>query len=196
VLKIGLTGGIGCGKTTVAKYFSKLKVSVVDADKIAHELLARETATYKKIVTHFGREYLTKNKLINRKKLAGLIFANKKERIWLEKLLHPHIRSIINKRLSKIKTIYCIVVLPLLFETKYKIKTDRVLVVDCPQKTQIKRIRVRDKRPVSEINKIIKTQAGRGLRLKRADDIISNDSSLKHLERIVKKLHSHYLSLS
>ena len=196
MIKIGLTGGIGSGKSEVAKYFAKLKVPIIDADKIAHELLYPKTATYKKVVAHFGESFLTANKLINRKKLRDFVFTNKKERGWLEKILHPRIRTLMHQRTKKIKAPYCIMIIPLLFETKFPIKTDRVLVVDCPQKLQINRTHKRDCSHIKQIRNIIKTQASRALRLKNADDIIYNNGSLKHLEKTVKILHFYYLSIT
>ncbi len=196
MLKIGLTGGIGSGKSVVAKYFTKLKVPIIDADKIAHELLLPKTTTYKKIVKHFGSNFLTPQKLINRKKLREVIFYNKKERVWLEKTLHPNICTIMLKRVQKIKAPYCIMIIPLLFESRPPIKVDRVLVIDCPQKLQINRARKRDHSTTKQIRTIIKTQASRRLRKQKADDIILNTGSLKHLENMVKKLHGSYLSLT
>ncbi len=196
MLKIGLTGGIGSGKSVVAKYFAKLSIPIIDADKIAHELLCPHTTTYKKIVAHFGMSLLTTQKLINRKKLRDIIFTNPKERQWLEKTLHPRIRSLMQQYATKLKAPYCIMVIPLLFETKFPIKTDRILVIDCPPNLQIKRVHKRDHSSTTQVRAIIKAQASRTFRFNKADDIIHNDGSLKHLEKSVKILHSYYLSLA
>jgi len=196
VLKIGLTGGIGSGKSTVAKYFAKLKAPVIDADEIVHKLLEPKTSAYKKIISHFGKTFLTSRKLINKKKLRDVIFSNNKERLWLEKLLHPRTIAQMQGYAKKIHAPYCIMVIPLLFETKLPIKVDRRLVIDCPKKTQINRIRSRDHAGIKQIQNIIKTQASRGLRLHKADDIIRNTSTLKNLEKEVKKIHLYYLSLA
>lgn len=195
MLKIGLTGGIGSGKSTVAKYFAKLKVPIIDADEVAHELLCPTTSIYKKIITHFGNTILTPQKLINRKKLRDLIFHNPMERIWLETILHPKIRTIMQKRAVKTKALYCIMVIPLLFETRFPIKVDRILVVDCPQKLQIARIQKRDSNDNKQILAMIKSQASRSLRLQNANDIIRNTGTLKCLEKAVKNLHLSYLSI-
>jgi dephospho-CoA kinase len=194
VLKIGLTGGIGSGKSIAANYFAKLKVPIIDADKIAHKLLRPQTDTYKKIVSHFGKSFLTTRNLIDRKKLRNIVFSNKKERAWLEKTLHPHIRTIMDKRAAKIKAPYCIMIIPLLFETKSPIKVNRILVIDCPQKLQIERVSRRDNNTAKQIQAIIKTQTRRDLRRQSADDIIRNTGSLCQLEKAVKNLHRSYLS--
>ena len=196
MLKIGLTGGIGCGKSKAAEYFSKLKVPIIDADEIAHKLLLPNTQTYKKALAHFGQEFLTPKNNLNRKKLRNLIFSNRKERIWLEKLLHPAIQKEIERRISKLKTPYCIVMAPLLFETKSPIKTDRILAIDCWKKDQIKRIQKRDKNSIKQIQDIIKTQIDRSSRLQKADDIIQNNGTLIDLKKAVKKMHLYYLNLS
>lgn len=196
MLKIGLTGGIGSGKSTVTKYFAKLKVPIVDADKIVHKLLCPRTKIYKKIIAHFGQYILAYNKTINRKKLRQIIFNNKKERKWLEKLIHPYVRIQIQKQVKLLKKPYCIIAIPLLFETKFPPKIDRILVVDCPQKIQIKRIKKRTRFTTSQIKAIIATQTKRKIRLKLANDIIHNISTLNNLKKIVKKLHNYYLSLA
>ena len=195
VLKIGLTGGIGSGKSTVARYFAKLKVPIIDADEIVHELLKPKTSAYKKIVAHFGKTILTSRKLLNKKKLRDTIFSDSKERIWLEKLLHPQTIAKMQKDAKKTHAPYCILAIPLLFETRLPIKVDRILVVDCPKKTQIYRIHNRDHSSIKQIQNIIKTQINRGLRLQKAHDIIRNTGTLKNLEKEVKKLHLYYLSL-
>ena len=195
MLKIALTGGIGSGKSTVAKYFANLKVPIIDADKISHTLLKPGTITYKKIIAHFGKEILTDKKTLDRKKISQLIFNNKKERLWLENLLHPRIYSEMTKQASLLKAPYCIMVIPLLFETNFSPKMDKILVVDCPKKTQIKRVRERNNLPIKQIKTIISAQIDRKKRLKQADDIIHNTGHIHELKKMVKKLHNYYLSL-
>jgi len=196
VLKIGLTGGIGCGKSTVTKYFTKLKIPVIDADKIAHDLTQPGTIAYKKIISHFGTNFLTPQKKINRRKLREVVFYNPQKRIWLENLLHPKILTLMKKLASKIKAPYCIMSIPLLFETKLMIKLDRILVIDCSQKNQINRARKRDYSSIKQIKEIIKTQTKRKIRLQKADDVIQNNTSLENLKKEVKKLHDFYLSIT
>jgi dephospho-CoA kinase len=196
VLKIGLTGGIGSGKSTVAKCFAALNIPIIDADKIAHELLKPNTATYKKIIAHFGEKILTAKKTLDRNKLRQLIFHNKKERLWLEKLVHPRIRAEMINRITSLKAApYCVMAIPLLFETKISPKVDRILVVDCPKKTQINRILKRSSYSINQIKAIIATQITRKERLRRADDVIRNTTTVADLKKMVKKLHNHYLSL-
>ncbi|MEI8055195.1 MAG: dephospho-CoA kinase [bacterium] len=195
MLKIGLTGGIGSGKSTVAKYFAKLNIPVIDADEIAHKLLEPGTITYEKITAHFSRKFLTSKKALDRSKLSQLIFHNQKERLWLEKLIHPCIRSEMVKRVKSLKKPYCIMAIPLLFEAKTSPKVDRILVVDCPKKTQINRTHKRNSCSISQIKAIIATQIDRNKRLRQADDIINNTGTIADLKKMVKKLHYYYLSL-
>lgn len=195
MLKIGLTGGIGCGKSTVAKYFAKLGVCVLDADAIVHELLMPKTIFAKKIINHFGKEILTSQNEIDRKKLREIIFANKQEKIWLEKLLHPKVFRELKLRAKKSKSPYCILIIPLLLEVKAKKEVDRVLVVECAQKIRIKRVTMRDKVSAASVKAIIKTQVNRQTRLQNADDVIYNDGSLKDLQSQIKKLHQKYLQI-
>lgn len=196
MLKIGLTGGIGSGKSTVANYFSQLQVPIIDADKIVHKLLQPRTNTYKKIVTHFGTSFLTAKKTLNKKKLRNLIFSDKKERWWLEKLLHPAAYTQIQQHLTKIRAPYTIIVVPLLFETKHPPKVDRILVIDCPKKKQITRLTKRDRSSAKQIRDILKIQIDRKTRLKKANDIIYNNASLSALKKAVKFLHNYYLNLA
>lgn len=195
MLRVCLTGGISSGKSTASRCFSKFKVPIIDADKITHELFVPDTLCYKKIVAHFGKPILTPQKTINRNKLRELIFSNQQERCWLEKLLHPKVRTIMRQQVSKTHAPYCIMVIPLLFETKFPIKVDRVLVVDAPSSLQIKWALKRDGGNAKQIRAIIKTQASRSLRLQNANDIIKNIGSLKNLAKTVKKLHHFYLSM-
>lgn len=196
MLKIGLTGGIGSGKSTAAKYFTQLKTPVIDADEIVHELLISNTTIYNKIISHFGQNYLTYKKTIDRKKLRNLVFDNKKERLWLEKLLHPKVRTEITKRLTTIHAPYCIISVPLLFETEHPPQVNRILVIDCPQKIQIMRTHKRNHYTIKQIKAIIANQARRKTRLKQADDIIYNIANLYNFKKQIKKLHHYYLSLA
>lgn len=195
MLKIGLTGGIGSGKSVAAKYFSRLNIPVIDADEIVHELLKPNTVIYKKIVAHFGVNFLIRKKILNRAKISKYIFSNKKERLWLEKLVHPYVRAKILKRIKSFNAPYCILVIPLLFETKFPPKVDRILVIDCPKQTQIKRTYKRNRYTTSQIKAIIEAQADRKERLKKADDIIHNVGTLTAFKKKVKKMHNYYLSL-
>jgi dephospho-CoA kinase len=195
VLKIGLTGGIGSGKSTAAKYFAKLNIPVIDADKIAHEFLQPNTIIYKKIIAHFGKNFLTPKNTLDRTKIRQLIFHNKKARIWLEQLVHPYIRAEMQKRMTAFKTPYCVMVIPLIFETKFPPRVDRILTIDCPKTTQINRIRKRNRYPIKQIKAMIATQVDRNKRLKHANDVIINNGTLGNLKKTIKKWHDYYLSL-
>ncbi|MDR1012397.1 MAG: dephospho-CoA kinase [Coxiellaceae bacterium] len=194
-LKIGLTGGIGSGKSTVAAYFAKFKIPIVDADVIVHELFTSSATIYKKIVIHFGRNVLTASKALDRSKLRAKIFADPQERLWIEKILHPIVRRIMLQRVAKLQDPYCIMVIPLLFETKFPIKVDRILVIDCPKKIQIIRLQRRGFTDLDQINNIIKIQASRDLRIRNAHDIIKNNKTPRVLKKEIEKLHDYYLSL-
>lgn len=189
MLKIGLTGGIGSGKSTAAKYFKQLGVTVIDADKIVHSLL-RDQKLVKKIVAYFGNAVLT-NQQLDRKKLRTIVFTNNKRRKWLEKLLHPAVyqkmRSII-----KVNSPYLIFVIPLLLETKKTNIVDRVLVIDTTQKNQIKRTQMRDHTSIAAVKKIIRTQISRKKRLTQADDVIINNGKIADLKRQIKIMHQFY----
>jgi dephospho-CoA kinase len=194
MLKIGLTGGIGSGKSTVAKYFAELGITVIDADQIAHELCASNTSCTKKIIEHFGNKILNKDGTLNRSYLRKLIFQDAREKKWLEQLLHPLVYQEMQRQIQKATSPYCILVIPLLFETKAEDFVDRILVVDSLEQLQIKRIQKRDKISEAEIKKICASQIPRDEHLSRADDIIHNDKSLADLQKQVKKLHQEYLA--
>ncbi|OGT43557.1 MAG: dephospho-CoA kinase [Gammaproteobacteria bacterium RIFCSPHIGHO2_12_FULL_40_19] len=190
---IGLTGGIGSGKSTVADFFKKHNVPVIDADIIAHQITEKNAVAYDSIVSHFGKTILNPDQTINRKQLRDIIFQNLSEKKWLENLLHPMIRKTMRDALQTIQTSYCICVIPLLTESSGIDFIDRVLVIDTPIEIQIDRAKKRDCATEESIQKIIDSQASEQARLKIADDIIINDSDLKSLEEQVDKLHRYYI---
>lgn len=196
MFKIGLTGGIGSGKSTVAKLFAELGVPIIDADAIVYALTAPKKSTYKKIIAQFGAEYLKSDGSLDRRKLRTLAFQNEEARIWLENLIHPLVFKEIRKRLKTISAPYVILVIPLLFETKACEIVDHALVVDCPEQMQIKRIQERDHTSAKAVKAIIQSQIPRKLRLALADTIIQNCDSLPTLKKQVKKLHGQYLKIS
>ena len=196
MLRIGLTGGLGSGKSTVANYFVGLKVPVIDADKIAHELTQLDRKAFKEIVEHFGKEILTNQGLLNRSKLRSLVFQSSKERLWLENLLHPLIIAKMQESLRNLKIPYSILVIPLLTEFSQSINfLDRILVIDTPESLQIQRARVRDKLSQQQIELIMRSQSRREERLAMADDVLTNDQDLTALREAVFKLNSNYLKL-
>ena len=195
-LVIGLTGGIGSGKTTVANGFEKLGVPLIDADLIARELVEPGQTALEEIRAIFGAECLTKEGRLDRAHIRQRIFADDSLRQRLEAILHPEIRKRIKALIAEVQAAYCIVVIPLLLETGQNDLVDRILVVDAPEKEQIKRVAARDKLSHNAIIKIMHTQADRKTRLAAADDIIVNNSDLETLTSHIRSLHHRYLELS
>jgi dephospho-CoA kinase len=196
MLKVGLTGGIGCGKTTVARVFAQLNIPVIDADEIAHRLVAIGQPALSQIQQEFGADILNPDGSLNRKKLRELIFSDLKQKHKLESILHPLVYQAIQAELKQLNAPYCIICIPLLFETNMCHFVDRILVVDCSVETQIERVRCRDHLTVERIQSIINSQASRAFRKKNANDLIENSGTNDKLAEQVKKLHNLYLSLS
>ena len=196
MLKIGLTGGIGCGKSTVAKYFAELGITVIDADSIVHELQKPGTTAFKRIVEHFGDKILTGSSAIDRNHLRKLILQNSQEKQWLEELLHPLVYAEMAKRCEKAQSSYCILVIPLLLETKQQDFVDRILVIDTTEKQQISRTLARGDIPLEEVKAMIASQVTRQERLAAADDVLYNEGSLFTLRHRITALHRKYLALS
>jgi len=196
MLKIGLTGGIGSGKSAASALFEDQGIYVVDADIVAREVVTRGTPALEKIAAHFGSAILTSNKELNRSKLRELIFTQKNEKIWLEELLHPIIRDEISRQLSRANTPYSLLVSPLLLETDQHEMVDRILLVDVPLPLQIERASSRDGVDTEQIKKIIASQMSRQCKIEKADDIICNDASLSDLKKQIEQQHLHYLELT
>lgn len=194
---IGLTGGMGSGKTTVANLFRKQGVWVVNSDHIIRDLVAKGKPSLKKIVNHFGPTILQKDGTLNRSKLRSLIFNSPQEKKWLEDLLHPQVKKYILKLIPQIpKGKYLMVEIPLLVETDFQNEMDRVLVVDCDKKYQIERIIKRDNNSISLLKAILKNQVSRKTRLSFADDIIKNNGTEEALKKRVEDLHRYYIKLT
>lgn len=196
MLVIGLTGGIGSGKTAVAKLFAEHGVTIIDTDELARELTQPGQDAFNVILDHFGLEILMDNGHLNRKTLRKIIFVDPKKRIWLENLLHPLIRQKMAKLIKEAKSPYCMAVIPLLLESKPNPLINRILVIDSLESDQIKRVSARDKHTFEEVKAIMKTQFARADRLAAADDLIYNTEKLEDLIPQVEKLHLFYLSLS
>ena len=197
MLRVGLTGGIGSGKSTVANYFFELGVPIIDADEIARKITTSRQVSFKKIAAHFGKEVLNGKNCLNRSRLRRLIFKSQKERQWLENLLHPLIISKIQKKLEEINSPYCILVIPLLAEISHLINfLDQILVVDISVSLQIQRTKIRDRLSDEQIKLILESQSSREERLALADDVIVNDKTLSTLWGAVLQLHSQYLKLA
>ena len=195
--KIGLTGGIASGKSTVANLFSDLEVEIIDADEIAHSITSKQGSVYDKIVKHFGNSVLGDDNELDRKKLRTIIFNNSELRKDLEQMIHPEVHSIINKQTLESQEPYQIIVIPLLIETGYQNFVDRVLIIDCSLETQLARLMNRDDEKLESARKIVANQIERKERLKFADDIIENEkkTSISVLKKKVLELHNSYLEL-
>lgn len=196
MLKIGLTGGIGCGKTTVAKIFEQLKTPVIDADEIAHRLVAIGQPALTRIQQEFGTGVFNPDGSLNRKILKDIIFSDYKQKEKLESILHPLVYQAIQSELKRVNTPYCIISIPLLFETNMNHFVDRILVVDCSVETQIERLQKRDNMTTQRIQSIIGSQVSRDYRKAHADDLIDNSKTDNRLAEEIKKLHNLYLSIS
>lgn len=191
-LVIGLTGGIGCGKSTVAEAFRNLGIEVICADSIARELVASDHPNLEKIVQHFGQDILINGQL-NRSALQDRIFREPLEKKWLEELLHPQIRAKLAERVETAKSPYVILDIPLLLESAPNPMIDSILVVDCSPTQQRERVQLRDNTPTDVLERIIQQQVSRIERIRRADHLIDNTGTRQDLLLQIKKLHEIYL---
>ncbi|MDF2691202.1 MAG: coaE 1 [Gammaproteobacteria bacterium] len=191
---VGLIGGIGSGKSTVAELFAQLGVKLIDADIVAREMVLPNSQAMQEIAAHFGKTVLNPDNSLNRKALREIIFQDNGSRLWLENLLHPLIREQLVAEAKSAQSPYCMLVIPLLkSKTDYPI-LNRILAVDVPESIQIARVQLRDKVDEAQAKAIINAQMPRQERLKLADDIIINDGHIFDLEHQVKKLHQLYLN--
>ena len=191
---IGLTGGIGSGKTAVSETFEKLGITVVDADLASRVVVEKGKPCLEEIAKHFGDDILNENDELNRAKLREIIFNSDSEKLWLESLLHPAIAEQIKDELNASKSPYTILVSPLLLETNQRDFCDKVLVVDVPIELQMERTTKRDGVSEDQVKSIIKSQINRDERLELADEIILNEGSIEDLEMIVRELHEKLIS--
>lgn len=191
---IGLTGGIGSGKTAVSDSFEALGIDVVDADLASRVVVQKGKPCLLKIAQHFGEDILTIEAELDRAKLREIIFKSEEEKNWLESLLHPAIANQIQDELNASKSPYTILVSPLLLETNQKDFCSKVLVVDVPVETQVERTLKRDGVSKEQVQAIINSQISRNDRLNLADEVIVNDGTLEDLEIAVKILHEKFLS--
>lgn len=196
MLRVGLTGGIGSGKSTVATMFARRGVPVIDADEIAKELAAPGTSAYHEIVASFGQDVVAPDGTLDRDRLRALVFDDGELRARLEAILHPRVRAEIARRLQDLQAPYCVIVVPLLIEAGQQELVDRVLVIDATEELQIERVRTRSRLSETQTRKIIDAQLAREARIGRADDVIANDSDLQTLETKVETLHQRYLALA
>ena len=191
-LRIGLTGGIGSGKTVASEYFKTLGVPVIDTDVIARELVRPDQPALAEIASSFGQDFLDKDGELLRDQLRLRIHTNASAKFLLEDILHPRIRDSVTSRLSQITSAYCIIVIPLLFETRYPIEVDRILVIDTDNALQQQRVAARDQLSQDEINTILASQLDRQSRLGKADDVVMNTGTLEELYSQLDRLHEKY----
>ncbi len=196
-LKIGLTGGVASGKTTVSDFFKGLGISVIDADVISHEVTQPDGSAFEEIISSFGSNILDENGLIDRKKMRAIIFDDASKKEMLERIIHPKVREEMFDSVSQSNDHYLIVSVPLLVETGMNQMMDRTLVVDCSEETQIERLIHRDKITLDEAKSILRNQTSRSNRLKAADDLIVNEKNvtLNELEKEVLELNERYSKL-
>jgi dephospho-CoA kinase len=195
-LVIGLTGGIGSGKSTVAGMFQQLGIPVIDADVIAHAMAAPGQPALKEIIRVFGPASVDASGALDRNRLRKLVFSDPAQRRRLEAILHPRIRREIIALTTNIRTPYCIVVIPLLLETDQRDLVDRILVVDAARDRQIARVVLRNGLSEQEITAIIAAQASRDCRLAAANEVINNEGSVEELATQVRVLHEKYLEIA
>lgn len=193
---VGVTGGIGSGKSEVSHRFAQLGITVVDADIVAREVVSLGNPALAAISQHFGQHILNADGSLDRRQLRTLIFENHNEKLWLENLLHPIIRKEIVAQLSQSTSSYSLLSSPLLLETKQNELVDRVLVIDATEDLQLQRASVRDRNNKNQLQKIMATQLSRSERCAKANDIIENHNDLNELDVAVKKLHTFYMKLA
>lgn len=195
MLIIGLTGGIGSGKSAVSDKFKSLGITVVDADVAARTVVEPSQPALAEIERHFGSNILNQEGVLDRAQLREIMASDSEERVWLESVLHPRIGEQIAKELAESTSPYTIYVAPLLLETNSQKMCSRVLVVDVPKEIQIQRTAERDKVSEIQIEKIVAVQMEREERLEKADDVLVNTGTIKELEEQVVKLHQKYLEM-
>jgi dephospho-CoA kinase len=193
---VGVTGGIGSGKSTVCDEFARYGIAVIDADVVAREVVQPGSSGLAAVVEEFGASMLDADGNLDRAALRRLVFGEPGRRDTLEKILHPLIRARIRELLAQVTSPYCLLAIPLLVEKGNYDHVNRVLVIDCPVETQISRVMARDKLTQQEAEAIIRTQASREQRLSRADDTITNATDLDAIRAQVARLHSTYLLAS
>jgi len=192
-LIVGLTGGIGSGKTAASDYFKTLGICIVDADIVARDVVETGSETLLNIEQHFGPSVILDDGSLNRAWLRQKIFENPEERHWLESVTHPAIRARIVSLLEQASSPYSILVSPLLFESGQDELTDRTLLIDVPESVQLERTAKRDNNSTEQVDAIIKAQMPRRERQQRADDIILNDATLEQLQQKCLEYHQYYL---
>lgn len=193
---LGLTGGIGCGKTAISSMFEELGITIVDADIIARQVVAPNTIGLNEIVSYFGNEILLPDGILNRAVLRERIFANNDDKEWLNKLLHPLIRNKILIDLNATTSAYVVLVAPLLFENSLDKYCNQTLLIDVANSVQIKRTTQRDNVSVEQVKSIIAAQMPREHKQQKADAILNNDRDLALVKTDLLRLHKNHLQLA
>ncbi len=195
MLVVGLTGGIGCGKSRVSSLFQALGAPVIDADQAAREVVEPGQPALHEIVAHFGKEVLLPSGALDRGRLRGIVFRDPPARQALEQILHPRIRERMQQQLAECQAPYALLSIPLLLETRQQ-AVDRILVVDCLPAQQIERTCRRDGVDPEQVRRIMATQVDRETRLAAADDLIDNSGPAEALPPQVEALHGKYLEMT
>jgi dephospho-CoA kinase len=195
-LRVGLTGGIASGKSTVSKLFGALGVPIIDTDQVARDVVEPGQPPLEKLVERFGASILTPDGHLDRPALRNIVFSDPKARADLEALTHPAIGVAVEALSANAGGPYQILVIPLLVEKNLGSQLDRVLVVDCDEELQIKRLQARDSSTLEQARAILNAQASRTARLKAAHDVITNDGDMSALRDQVSALHARYLELA
>tara|TARA_B100000073_G_scaffold255783_1_gene215784 strand:+ start:20 stop:616 length:597 start_codon:yes stop_codon:yes gene_type:complete len=193
---VGLTGGIGSGKSAAGDFFIELGIDLIDADMISKDILDNNPKAKEIFIENFGEIYIDENNNINRGLLRENIFKDNKKKELLESIIHPIVKDEINEFILKSNSIYKIIMVPLIYETKSQDFYDKIIVIDCDEDYQIKRASQRDKKSKEDIINIIKNQATREERQSIADEIILNNSSLDDLKTQVIKVHQKLLGIN
>jgi len=192
---VGLTGGIGSGKTTVARLFADLGAALVDTDEVAHTLTAAGGRATAAISAAFGPQMLSPDGAMNRPAMRALVFSNPGKKTRLEAILHPMIRQASREALNNVNAPYVLLIVPLLVETRHYISwCQRVLVVDCDEETQLQRVMLRSKLSREQALQIMASQTTRAIRLAAADDVIDNNAEAEALPAQVSILHQRYIA--
>lgn len=196
VFVVGLTGGIGSGKSAATAIFANLGIDIVDADEVARDVVEIGSEGLRKITEHFGETILLEDGSLNRATLREKVFAAKEEKLWLNGLLHPLIRCRMQQLISESTSAYCILSVPLLVENKLTEMCNHVVVVDCPEALQLERALKRDGSSEQTIKSIMASQASRDERVNAANDVLDNSTTLEALASQVSALHQKLLTLA
>jgi dephospho-CoA kinase len=194
--RVGLTGGIASGKSTAAKFFGALGVPIIDTDQLARDVVEPGQPPLERLVERFGAGILTEDGHLDRPALRNIVFSDPKARADLEALTHPAIGAAVEAKSTELGGIYQILVLPLLVEKNLGSQLNRVLVVDCDEELQIRRLQTRDGSTLEQARAILNAQASRASRLKAAHDVIKNEGDMSAVREQVEQLHTRYLELA